>query len=275
MREAFAYAFDRETYCTEVRSGDCTPTLTWIPPGIPGAIETDKFAFDPEAAMQALAESSYGGPENLPEIQLYYNSDRSGATERAEWVAGQYRDILGVELDPRADRRHDADRADARTTTTHPQLLLVGGWSQDYPDPQNWLSVYWTCDATFAQRVGYCNEEFDRLTKLGDTTVDPEERLELLRAGRPDPGRRSCRVHSSINLAGVFVVNPAVTGYTPTPSEVGVARPVLLADDASTRPSNQRRTDTMGRRHLARGRSISVIDVVAGPKPELRESSRA
>ena len=50
VREAFAYAFDRETYCAEVRSGDCTPTLSWIPPGIPGAIETDKFAFDPEAA---------------------------------------------------------------------------------------------------------------------------------------------------------------------------------------------------------------------------------
>ena len=31
--------------------------------------------------------------------------------------------------------------------TTFPQMLLVGGWIQDYPDPQNWLSVYWTCDA--------------------------------------------------------------------------------------------------------------------------------
>ncbi len=65
----------------------------------------------PRRRSQALAESSYGGPENLPEIELYYNSERSGATERAEWMAGQYRDILGIELHPRADRRHDADRA--------------------------------------------------------------------------------------------------------------------------------------------------------------------
>ena len=36
VREAFAYAFDRETYCAEIRSGDCTPTLSWIPAGIPG-----------------------------------------------------------------------------------------------------------------------------------------------------------------------------------------------------------------------------------------------
>ena len=53
----------------------------------------------------------------------------------------------------------------------------VRAWFQDYPDPQNWLSVFWTCDASFAQAVGYRNEEFDRLTELGDTTVDPEERL--------------------------------------------------------------------------------------------------
>jgi oligopeptide transport system substrate-binding protein len=217
VREAFAYAFDRETYCAEIRSGDCTPTLSWIPAGIPGAIETDKFAFDPEAARKALAESSYGGPENLPQIELYYNSERSGAAERFEWMAGQYRDILGIEL--------SLVPTDGTTLTsltkdnaTYPQLTAFGGWVQDYPDPQNWLSVYWTCDSTFAQQVGYCNEEFDRLVDLGDTTVDPEERIsyyeqagEILVNDQPAP--------FIFNIAGVFVVSPAVNGYTPTAAE--------------------------------------------------------
>ncbi|MGH2614297.1 MAG: ABC transporter substrate-binding protein, partial [Thermomicrobiales bacterium] len=217
VREAFAYAFDRETYCAIVRSGDCTPTLSWIPPGTPGYIETDEFAFDPEAAVQALAESSYGGPEGLPEIHAYYNSERSGGTERAEWVAGQFRDILGIEiiLEPSDGTTLTALTKD---NATHPQLVMIGGWAQDYPDPQNWLSVFWTCDSTFAQKVAYCNEEFDRLTALGDTTVDPEERLayyeqagQILIEDQPGP--------FLLNLLGVFVVNPAVTGYTPTPSE--------------------------------------------------------
>jgi oligopeptide transport system substrate-binding protein len=217
VRQAFSYAFDRETYCAEVREGDCVPTLSWIPPGTPGAIETDKFAFDPEAAKQALAESTYGGPEDLPEIHAYYNSERSGATERAEWMAGQYRDILGVDLilEPTDGTTLTALTKDNKT---HPQLVMIGGWSQDYPDPQNWLSVYWTCDATFAKRVAYCNEEFDRLTKLGDTTVDQAERIkyyeqagQILVDDQPGP--------FLINLLGVFVVNPAVTGYTPTPGE--------------------------------------------------------
>jgi oligopeptide transport system substrate-binding protein len=217
VREAFAYAFDRETYCEEIRSGDCTPALSWIPEGIPGAIETDKFAFDPEAAQQALAESSYGGPENLPPIEVYYNSERSGATERAEWMAGQYRDILGIELELKPT---DGTTLTALTkdNATHPQLSIFGGWIQDYPDPQNWLSVFWTCDSTFAQNRGYCNEEFDRLTELGDTTVDPEKRIayyeqagEILVNDQPGP--------FIFHIAEVFVVSPKVTGYTATAAE--------------------------------------------------------
>ncbi|MCA9876336.1 MAG: peptide ABC transporter substrate-binding protein, partial [Thermomicrobiales bacterium] len=136
VREAFAYAFDRETYCADVRSGDCTPTLSWIPPGTPGAIETGAFAFDPEAAVQALADSSYGGPENLPEIKMYYNGERSGAQERAEWIAGQYRDILGIELSLQPTDGTTLISL-SKDVTSHPQLVTLGGWAQDYPDPQN------------------------------------------------------------------------------------------------------------------------------------------
>jgi oligopeptide transport system substrate-binding protein len=218
VREAFSYAMDRETLCAEIRSGNCLPTLTWIPPGIAGAIEVDKYGFDPDAAVQALAESSYGGPEGLPEITIVYNSDISGRAEETEWIAGEIRDILGVELkiEPVDGTTQIALRKDVKT---HPQLLYFGGWIQDYPDPQNWLSVYWTCDATFAQRVGYCNEELDALTEQGDTTIDPDERItyyeqagEILIDDVPGP--------FLFNDIGNFVVSPNVTGYTPTATEV-------------------------------------------------------
>jgi oligopeptide transport system substrate-binding protein len=192
--------------------------LTWIPPGIPGAIETDKYGFDPDAAKKALAESSYGGPEKLPEITFAFNSDISGRSEEVEWIAGQIRDILGIELkiEPVDGTTLTAMRKDVKT---FPQLLYFGGWIQDYPDPQNWLSVYWTCDSTFAQRVGYCNEDLDALTDKGDTTVDQDERIKSYeQAGQvlvddvPGP--------FLFNDIGNFVVNPNVTGYTPTATEV-------------------------------------------------------
>ncbi len=217
VREAFSYAIDRETLCAEVRSGSCSPTLSWIPEGVGGAIETDKYGFDPEAAVQALAESSYGGPEGLPEITLNVDADISGRVQEAEWIAGEIRDILGVELaiEPVDGTTLIALRKDV---TTYPQLLYFGGWYQDYPDPQNWLSVYWPCDADFAQRLGYCNEELDALTEQGDTTVDPEERItfyeqasEILVEDVPGPFLFNERVN--------FVVSPNVTGLTPNSND--------------------------------------------------------
>jgi oligopeptide transport system substrate-binding protein len=218
VRQAFAYAFDRETFCAEVLAGTCVPTLSWIPPGVPGAIETDKFAFDPEKSKQALADSTYGGPANLPEITLTYISDDPTEVQRAEWVAGQYRDVLGIELSlvPLEGTTVFGLTKDA---ATYPQLLMYGGWFEDYPDPQNWLSVYWTCASTFAQPIGYCNEELDRLAGLGDATADQTERLRYYeQAGKllvdDTPGI------FLFNPAGLYLVKPNVTGITPTASEV-------------------------------------------------------
>lgn len=218
VREAFSYAFDRETYCTAIRSGDCVPTESWIPEELPGAFQTDAFAFDEAAAVQALADSSYGGPEGLPPITMYYNSDDSANTARAEWVAGQYRDILGVTitLEPTEGTTLVELR---KEPSTFPQMLLVGGWIQDYPDPQNWLSVYWKCDATFAQRFGYCNEELDTILDQADVETDAEARLALYeQAGEilvndvPGP--------FLYNLATNVLVKPEVTGYTAAAGDV-------------------------------------------------------
>jgi len=214
VREAFSYAFDRETYCAVIRNGDCTPTLSWIPEGTPGSITTDQYGFDPEAAKAALAESSYGGAEGLPPISMYWNSDDPAATPRAEWVAGQYRDILGIDIT--LEPTEGTALTDLRKNPeTFPQMLLVGGWYQDYPDPQNWLSVYWKCDATFAIRFAYCNPEFDALVEQGDSTVDQEARAgfyeqasQILVDDVPGP--------FLYNLLQTVMIDDAVSGYTPT-----------------------------------------------------------
>lgn len=218
VRQAFSQAFDRDTYCGVIRNGDCNPTLSWIPNGLPGSIETDKYGFDPEAAKQALAESTYGSAEALPEITLYYNSNDSANTARAEWVAGQYKEILGVDI-KLAPTEGTALTALRKDPTTFPQVLLPGGWIQDYPDPQNWLSVYWKCEAVFATRFGYCNPELDKILNEADTTTDQAKRLELYQqAGEmlvddiPGP----FLYNGTTNV----LVNPNVTGYTATALDV-------------------------------------------------------
>jgi oligopeptide transport system substrate-binding protein len=217
VREAFAYGFDRETFCAEIRSGDCLPAFSWIPPGVPGHIETEAFAFDPEAARQALADSSYGGPEQLPEITFFYISDDPSEAERVEWIAGHYRDVLGISLtlEPVDSTTYAAMTKEAATFPQFSQL----GWGQDYPDPQNWLSIYWTCDSTiYAGRAGYCNEQFDALIAQADEELDAERRIALYE----EAGQLLVDDAASVfafNLATVVAIKPEVTGYQPTTAD--------------------------------------------------------
>jgi oligopeptide transport system substrate-binding protein len=216
VREAFAYGFDREAFCRVVQHGFCRPTLHWIDPGVPGAIETDAFAFDPEKAREALAASSYGGPAGLPEVTWYYSANEGaeglGSRLGAEWMAAQYRAVLGVELNlvPVADDEWDAIFGDA---ATYPQWGDQG-WFQAYPDPQYWLSVYWTCDAEFNQ-YHYCNPALDALLDRADAELDTERRLALYQEAE----RMLVADVPSIflfNWAEAMLIKPAVTGYAVT-----------------------------------------------------------
>jgi oligopeptide transport system substrate-binding protein len=214
VREAFAYAFDREAFCRELGFGTCTATLSWIPEGVPGHIETDAYAFDPERARQALAESSYGGPAELPEIFWDYVADDPPSVDTAEWFAAQFREVLGVELTLRTLSEEEIE-AQFDDPATWPQVDFWS-WVQDYPDPQNWLSTFWTCDSTvFASKVGYCNEEFDALVARADAEFDAETRLALYE----EAGQMLVADAPAIFLDNPFtqlLVKPYVTGYTVT-----------------------------------------------------------
>ena len=216
VREAFAYALDRETYCEIIRNGDCSPTLTWIPEGIPGYdAEEDRFTFDPEAAQQALAESTYGSADALPEITMAYNSNDPANQARHEFIATNFRDVLGVEitLEPQPSQDFSAARKDVETR----RQMNLGGWIGDYPDPQNWLSVYWRCDA-FAKRQGYCNEEADALMTQGDTSTDMEERLGYYQQAQ-DLVVGDLPSAMFYNPSHIFLVQPYVQNYSQTAAD--------------------------------------------------------
>jgi oligopeptide transport system substrate-binding protein len=224
VREAFAYGFDRAAYCAEV-GGGCAPALSWVPPGVPGHIETEAYAFDPERARRALAESTYGGPEGLPEIRFPYGADDPAPPPPLRWIADRYRDVLGVEIAfvPTTDEEFAAmDEAGAV-----PQLSITG-WFQDYPDPQNWLSIYWACGSQlYAGRAGYCNEEFDDLVRRADAEADPARR----RALYEEAGRLLVADTPAVflsNPTNVALVKPAVTGYALTPSDLWPGAPASL-----------------------------------------------
>jgi oligopeptide transport system substrate-binding protein len=212
VREAFAYAFDREAYCRDLSYGACRPALSMVSPGAPGSIETDAFAFDPEKARQALAKSSYGGPEGLPEITWYGWKDPSGAPDaQAEWLYQQFRQVLGVEMTMvyLPDDELDALFDDPATV---PQFHESTWWIGPGPDPRDWF-IIWRCTSTFDSGENYCNPELDALLDRADAEMDPDKRLALYE----DAGRMLVADAPAIFVNTEYItrlVKPYVTGYS-------------------------------------------------------------
>ena len=158
VRQAFAYALDRDAWAADVDAGLSIPTLTWIPPGFPGFKEGEtRWGYDPDAARQAIAESTYGSVEALPEIDVFGDDGYS----KEEWkVIAESRDFgslpiladalvhRGAQLAVRSgsrvvvngERGHDpgrgqTERRERRDVEVLPQL------SRGFPDDQDPLEA--------------------------------------------------------------------------------------------------------------------------------------
>lgn len=237
VRKAFTFAFDAEGWARDVDGSLSSATWTWIPPGYPGYDENTPLKFDVDAAKAALAESRYAGPDALNALNLKLTfGDSPRNRQRSEWLAANYKQNLGVDI--------ALDPVDATTFTalqkdpnTYP-LLFRGGWCADYPDPQNWLSVYWKSSAEFAQRQGYSNPEFDALVDEADASTDNAKRLELYGQAQQIllNDYTGAFGYNSLNH---YLVKPWVKGYLTTPQDnafPGDQTPWTLSVDTSMIP---------------------------------------
>jgi oligopeptide transport system substrate-binding protein len=176
VRIAFSQAFDREGFIRDVQKNIGKAYLRWIPPGVPGAQPDAKgdYATDPVKAVQTLVKNGYGTADGkvdcakLGELKISYASTAVNKL-RFEFVAANFQKVFGcpIILDPVDSTVLTAMTKDVKT---NPQMARQG-WIQDYPHPNNWLSIYWKC-AAFAKRYGYCNKDLDAQMAKADQTLD-------------------------------------------------------------------------------------------------------
>jgi len=176
VRQAFAQGLDRQDYVTNVLKDQGTVALSFIPPDRPGyAPDIQTYPFNAAEAQKTLADAGFANGAGLPEIKLTYSSTPRNKT-RMEWVQNQIKNNLGINmtLDPVESTAYTALVKDPTTT---PQVFFLG-WCQDYPDPQDWLTLVFHSASTVTH-VGWKNDQFDQLTKEADQEPDQQKRLDL------------------------------------------------------------------------------------------------
>jgi oligopeptide transport system substrate-binding protein len=217
VREAFAYAFDREGYVRDALKDTEIPTLTWIPPGYPGHDPSEtRYSLDPAKARQLLADAGYPDGQGLPEIKYSYNSNNPANQPRAEYVAQMYQKNLGVAVIP--DPVEGTTLVNMRKdVATFPQIT-TGGWCADFPDQQNWLSVYWHSSTSFAADTGYKNPEVDKLLEQADVEVDAAKRAQLYDQAQKMVIGDVGEIMRSVTK-NYFLIKPHVKGLDFTPQD--------------------------------------------------------
>jgi oligopeptide transport system substrate-binding protein len=217
VREAFAYALDREAYLHDALKDTQIKTLTWIPPGYPGYDKSEtRFDLDPAKAKQLLAEAGYPDGKGLPEIKWAYGSSNPANQARIEYLVNMYQKNLGITITPDPVENTTLTSL-TKDVATYPQMY-TGGWCADYPDQQDWLSVYWHSSTNFAKNTGYKNAEADKLMEQADVELDPAKRADLYdQAQKLIIGDVGQIIRS--NLKNTFLIKPYVKDMDFTPQD--------------------------------------------------------
>ncbi|HEY3060975.1 MAG TPA: peptide ABC transporter substrate-binding protein [Chloroflexota bacterium] len=175
FRKAISRAIDRQAMIRDIASGVGKPATSFIPPGMPG-YQSDlgqDIDFNAAAAKDLLKQAGYGeGLKPVPPLRFRFATTTANQT-RAEFIQAQLKQNLGIDVQLESMEA----KAYQAAYKAKDYDLAWGGWGADYPDPQNWMTGLFGCDAS-NNKYNYCNKQFDEAATRGDTGTDLNQRLQ-------------------------------------------------------------------------------------------------
>lgn len=183
VRRAFSAAIDRVAIINDAVEGLGTPLNHLTPPSMPAAPPLDQHGvgYDPEWAVEQLAQSPYPNCEGFPEVYMVATVGRRALY--AEFLPAAWSNILGcdpsvfrVEVFDDFAQLVAADNVD-NPLETRPHLILTG-WGPDYPDANNYTGDILYCGIA-EQYVGRPCSEVDELIEQARSETDQEKRREM------------------------------------------------------------------------------------------------
>ena len=175
VRLALAQATDRETLNKVAFQGAYIPSTTWMPPVVAGGgVKEDSFAktagFNAEQAKKTLAEAGYADGNGFPVLTITVN-DVPDRVATAEFLKEQWKKVLNIDI--------TIEVVDSRTRaakfTSEDYELFPGGWTQDYPDPENWVAGLFNSTGA-NNHYGVKNARLDELFQKALFNTNDEER---------------------------------------------------------------------------------------------------
>ncbi len=177
LRQALAYAIDREAIVSEVFLGRHVLAHGILPPGTQGFNPRLKgYGYDPARARDLLAVAGYPGGRGLPPIAIWSSVKHEGIVREHERIA---KDLAAVGI--RAEFHYQTDWPAFSKMMGEKKLpMFLHAWFADVPDPDNFLFKLFHSESP-RNFFGYANPAVDGLLKQARAEQDPGRRVELYR----------------------------------------------------------------------------------------------
>lgn len=158
IRQAINYGFDRRKMMLYLRNSIGTPAESgFVPEGLPSfnTAVVVGYHYDPARARQLLNEAGFPGGRNLPTITLLtipIYADLAG------YIANELMQ-LGIRVQVESIQKSLL----LEQTSKSQALFFRGSWIADYPDAENYLSVFYGKNPAPPNYTRYKNPAYDEL----------------------------------------------------------------------------------------------------------------
>lgn len=175
IRQAINYGFDREKMVLYLRNSLGIPAQSgFVPAGLPSfdSVQVKGYSYNPERARTLIREAGFNS-QSMPVIKLQTIPVYS---EIASYVARQLEDIgLKVQVDV-------VQKALLLELTSNSKTpFFRGSWIADYPDAENYLSVFYSKNPAPPNYTRYNNPQFDALFEKAIAETNDSIRYRLYR----------------------------------------------------------------------------------------------
>jgi peptide/nickel transport system substrate-binding protein len=176
VREAIDYAIDNQVLIDALMGGIGTPTRGRVSPGITAAPMAlyDTYVYDPERAVELLAEAGYGPGELTIKIEgpagrYPLDAEIVELTAVMLEAVGIVAEMEILEWSAYLSRIWDADNVE--------NMALIGLGNSLFDAALAYVAI--TCDGSYAGKTNWCDESFDALIAEAMVELDPDRRAEL------------------------------------------------------------------------------------------------
>jgi hypothetical protein len=209
VRQAINYGFDRRKMMLYLRNSLGLPAESgFVPAGLPSfdSAKVRGYHFDPVKARQLLATAGYPDGKGIGTVRLLTVPNYA---DFANYIARQLEDIglhVQVEVVQKSLLLEETAQSEA--------LFFRGSWIADYPDAENYLSVFYSRNPAPPNYTRYNDPEFDRLYEAALRESSDSLRYDLYRK----MDQRVMDASPVIPLwydEVVHLINPRVRGLQP------------------------------------------------------------